>query len=60
MKPAKIQTPCEDNTEFENFKNVTKKLLQVSKDELNAKRTSYDQNKTRNKKHSKTIKARTK
>ena len=54
--PMKIQTPCDDKTEFENFEALTKQLLTVSKDELNAKLLSDKQRKRENKTKSQSLK----
>lgn len=54
--PIKIQTPCDDKTEFENFEALTRKLLTVSKDELNAKLLSDKQRKRDNQTNSNTVK----
>ncbi len=47
--PIKLQTPNEDKSEFENFHELTTKLLKVSKKELDAKLLA-DKQRKRNKK----------
>jgi len=49
-QPIKLQTPSEDKTEFENFEDLTRKLLKVSKKELDAKLLAEKQQKRNNNK----------
>ncbi len=57
--PIKTQTPCDGKTEFENFVELTKQILTVSKDKYNAKRLSDKQHKRDNKTKSKALKETT-
>lgn len=58
--PVKPQIPSDDKTEFENFVELTKQILTVSKDEFNAKRLSDKQHKQNKKLQSKTLKQKMK
>lgn len=55
-KPIKLQTLSEDKTEFENFEDLTRKLLKVSKKELDAKLLADKQQKTNKRKSLKVFK----
>lgn len=48
-KPIKLQTPSEDKTEFENFEELARKLINVDKDEFDALLLKDKRNKKKNK-----------